>query len=229
MKGLFLKKMALAVLFVLILGSSVSASVILEFASTIGGTPASTYNASTNMNIALGDMDVINTSGGLLDGVIVEISDISIESKLIGGAVSIYDVEPVVDVMGVNFYTVFLGDTDPTLILSADLSLDTMLVVGASATIDGSVSNITLHNAQEWGQLVPEELVTLQTANIADLVINLSASGYNIAQYIDTMTPIPTMTVHGTMSPEVVPEPSVVFLFLLGCLWAPFRKKTKAA
>jgi len=235
MKGLLMKKMSMAVVATFILVGSVSASVTLEFVSTVGGTPASTYNGATNMHLAFGDMNLINTPGGLLDGVVVEMSDISVESKIQDYSSpfmssALYDVEPIVALMGIEFYAVFVGDLTPTLIFSGDLAFDTMFTLGASATVNGSIDNIQLHNTQKWGPVVPQELVSLQTEGIADLVINLSASGYDITQYIDSLTPIPTMTVHGSIPvSDPVPEPSIVLLFSAGMLWLPFRKKNKAA
>ena len=156
-----------------------------------------------------------------MDGVVVEMSDITINSKIQDYSnpflsSALYDVEPIVTVMGIEFYTVFLGDAAPSLVLSADLNCDTMFTLGASATVNGSIDNIQLHNTQKWGPVVPQELVSLQTEGIADLVVNLSASGYDITQLIDSLSPIPTMTVHAQYLYPI--------LFLNHLLFCSFRQ-----
>ena len=234
MKSLLIKKVLPAIFVFFMLVNSASASVTLEFVSTVGGTPASLYDGVTNMNIGFGDMSLINTPGGLLDGVVVEISDVSIGSKIQDYSTAFlssasYQIDPVVDVMGVNFYKVFLGDSTPTLIFSADLNCDTLFTIGASGTVNASIENMQLHNTGKWAGFIPQELVSLEMENIVNLVINLSASGFDITDYIDNSDPIATMTVHGTLPvADSVPEPSIVLMFSLGVLWLPLRKRKKS-
>ncbi|MDV7397620.1 PEP-CTERM sorting domain-containing protein, partial [Arthrospira platensis SPKY1] len=76
----------------------------------------------------------------------------------------------------------------------------------------------------EWGS-VPTILAAFASFGVADMLINLSASGADLTQAIDLGNDVANISVTGSLS--AVPEPSMMMLFAAGLFYCAQRIKRR--
>ena len=201
-------------------------NVTLEFGTMSGGNQGTIYGSAGSMNLDLGDLALTNPLDTELNGSVVMISIMGIGNKTASLPSSAqYDLTVTHPVMGIQLMNDVDGDGNMELILSGDLQLDDLLTIVSSGHVDPTqsvnVTNISLHNSSmmmsQWG-FIPSQLTDLVNASTADFLVNLSASGYDLTQSIDSGSDIVNIEVTGSLTAPV-PEPISMLLFGFGALF----------
>ncbi|MDX9703741.1 MAG: PEP-CTERM sorting domain-containing protein [Candidatus Auribacterota bacterium] len=204
-----------------------TASVQLDFASSVGGSTGSLYlGADNHMYFSFGSMVLLGASGTALEGAYMELSDLRIDSKaedysnpFLNSA--LYNTTMAGPSPEMRLYT-----ADNQLIMTAFLEMNSLLTLGTSVFIglgmDYEVSGIQLFGFDN--NLVPSALQPFIDAGIADIKIELSKAGTDFTSFIDSKNGIGNIQVTTTLT--AVPEPGAVALFAFGAVWfvKRFRK-----
>ncbi|MCB1196229.1 hypothetical protein KDK77_08590 [bacterium] len=232
-KGFF----ALFLIAVLSFGVSANASTVLEFGSVAGESLGRITNLGGDITLKLGQLELKNLdSGDDLYRATVDFSDIIIDplskQTIIGNTVT-YDVYEDITVSGFALFAQVDNIGGLERIMYGDLEVDILLTTDAAGAIDADISvdvtNFTLDNVAKmnlhWGS-VPSILNDFVAIGLADLIISITADGgLSIADAIDNGDFLPNLTVTGTL--QVVPEPGVMGLSLLGFIYLAKRIKRK--
>lgn len=229
-----MKRLVCLIALVFVVQSPCFASIVLDFGSVEGGTHGSVTGTAGSMVIDTGDLELVNVSGfSMLSGstMVLVPFDIGLKETVFPASYSVAPQSPVSGFQ-LEIYNNIDGNGAPELILSGDVHIDTLLTMVSSGTLGPleavDVTNIALHNTgmmiSEWGS-VPTILAAFASFGVADMLINLSASGADLTQAIDLGNDVANISVTGSLS--AVPEPSMMMLFAAGLFYCAQRIKRR--